>query len=151
MNGTSFFRCWKFLAILTYVVIVCRVQAIEDGTLKIGCQKRSTSGRDYGGEANTTVGGITCQKWSDSQPHNHPFTDVGDHNFCRNPNGAPGGVWCLTTDPRVVWQKCSVPLCPLKALDLSLDNDWKPDENNSYTHASLHIKHRKNCECCHSL
>ena len=26
---------------------------------------------------------------------------------------------------------------PLKALDFSLDNDWRPDENNSYTHASL--------------
>ena len=31
-----------------------------------------------------------------------------------------------------------VPFCPpLKALDFSLDNDDKADENNSYTHASL--------------
>ena len=26
---------------------------------------------------------------------------------------------------------------PLKALDFSLDNDWKVDENKSYTHASI--------------
>ena len=28
----------------------------------------------------------------------------------------------------------------MKALDFSLDNDQKTDENNSYTHASLQIK-----------
>ena len=43
------------------------------------CQQRSTSGRDYIGEINTTVDGIPCQKWSDTQPHDHDFTDVGDH------------------------------------------------------------------------
>ena len=101
---------------------------------QIGCQQRSTSGRSYEGEANTTVDGIPCQRWSDTEPHEHSFTHVGDHNFCRNPNGAwpASQVWCYTTDPEVREQNCSVPFCPtLKALDFSLDNDGKPDENNS--------------------
>ena len=98
-----------------------------------------TSGRSYEGEANTTVDGIPCQRWSDTEPHEHSFTHVGDHNFCRNPNGASQSqVWCYTTDPGHEQQNCSVPFCPpLKALDFSLDNDGEADENNSYTHASL--------------
>ena len=106
-----------------------------------GCQQRSTSGRDYVGEANTTFDGIPCQKWSDTQPHDHSFTHVGDHNHCKNPNNAPE-VWCLTTDPEVPAQLCSVPFCPpLKALDFSLDNDWEWDENKSYTNAILKKEH----------
>ena len=104
------------------------------------CQQRSTSGRDYAGEANTTVDGIPCQRWSDTKPHDHSFTHVGDHNFCRNPIGenSQSQVWCFTIDPEREKQNCSVPFCPfLKALDFSLDYDHEPDETNSYTHASL--------------
>ena len=105
-----------------------------------GCQQRSTSGRSYVGKANTTTDGIPCQKWSDSHPHDHGFTYLGDHNFCRNPDG-DSGVWCFTTDPEEPYQKCPVPYCaPLKALDFSLDNDGKSDENNSHTHASLEME-----------
>ncbi|CAK9096204.1 Hypothetical protein SCF082_LOCUS45180, partial [Durusdinium trenchii] len=32
---------------------------------------------------------------------------LGDHNFCRNPDGAPGGAWCFTEDPFVRWEYCS--------------------------------------------
>ena len=104
----------------------------------IGCKHRSTLGRDYIGRANTTKTGIPCQKWSDTEPHEHQFTDVGDHNHCRNPEGTYSNVWCFTTDPDTESQYCSVPDCPaLKVLDFSLDNDWKRDANGSYTHASL--------------
>ena len=92
------------------------------------------------GEANTTVDGIPCQRWSDTKPHDHTFTHVGDHNFCRNPNGAgsQSQVWCYTIDPEHEKQSCAVPFCsPLKAIDFSLDNDNEPDEDNSYTQASL--------------
>ena len=91
------------------------------------------------GEANTTIDGISCQKWSDARQYDQNFTHVGDHNFCRNPIGSGGSqVWCYTTDPEVPYQYCSVPFCPpLMALDFSLDNDQESDESNSYTHASL--------------
>ena len=111
----------------------------EKESRQIGCQQRSTSGRDYMGEANTTIDGIPCQRWSETHPHDHDFTYVGDHNFCRNPNGASQSqVWCFTTDPKIQSQYCTVPFCPIsRAIDFSLDSDNKPDENASYTHASL--------------
>ena len=139
---------WSFVSRVLLALVVCkcirvacsqRIETQEDQR-QIGCQERSTSGRDYVGEANTADNGIPCQRWSDTQPHDHSFTHVGDHNFCRNPNGgnSQSKVWCYTTDPDHERQTCSIPFCPpLKALDFSLDNDWKPDETNSYTHASL--------------
>ena len=67
------------------ITIVVLSQPISKRQRQISCQHRSTSGRDYVGEANTTVDGIPCQMWSDTNPHDHDFTHVGDHNFCRNP------------------------------------------------------------------
>ena len=154
MKGISYS---SYLTIFSILGIDCsQPRRIEEDQRKIGCQQRSTKGRDYVGEANTTVDGIPCQRWSDTQPHDHDFTHMGDHNFCRNPNGASEShfsnfnlcpnpiesvlsqVWCYTTDPKRKAQYCSVPLCSaLKALDFTLDNDGKPDENNVYTHASL--------------
>ena len=139
MKGKSLFKCLPILIFCGYLSIVSSQHAVEGESRRIGCQQSSTSGRSYAGEASMTVDGIPCQRWSDTEPHNHEFTHVGDHNFCRNPNGASQSqVWCYTTDPQHELQNCSVPFCnPLKALDFSLDNDWEPDENKSYTHASL--------------
>ena len=134
---------WTLLSTHLSILALCKHVCSEpirgqDDRTQIGCQQKSTSGRDYLGEANITVDGIPCQKWSDTEPHDHSFTHVGDHNFCRNPVGDPDGVWCYTTDPGFRQQYCPVPFCPpFKALDFSLDNDSKPDKNNSYTHASL--------------
>ena len=106
---------------------------------EIGCQHRSTKGQDYQGMANTTETRLPCQKWSDTKPHDHKFTYVGDHNHCRNPNGALR-PWCYTTDPPKKSQFCTVPYCsPLKVLDFSLDNDWKRDANGSFSLAYLHM------------
>ena len=138
MKGNSLSKCLPILIFCGYLSIV---RGDGEGIArKIGCQQKSTSGRSYAGEANTTVDGIPCQRWSDTQPHNHSFTHVGDHNFCRNPIGgsSQSQVWCYTMDPEHELQNCSVPFCPpLKALDFSLDNDGEPDKNKSYTHASL--------------
>ena len=47
-------------------------------------------------------------------------------------------VRCFITDSEHTHQNCSAPHCPpSKAIDFSLDNDFSPDVNNSYTHASL--------------
>ena len=109
---------------------------------KIGCQQKSTMGRDYLGEANTTVDGISCRRWSDPDLRAYGFAHVGDHNFCRNPKAVSQfPVWCFTPDPDTPHQICSVPFCsPLKALDFSLDSDSEPDESANYTHASLQQK-----------
>ena len=139
MPRNSFLWSAHILFILGCAVFVSS-QSVEEETKSIGCQEKSISGRTYKGNADTTVDGILCQKWSERTPHMHTFNNVGDHNFCRNPDGS-SQVWCFTTDPKQERGNCSVPFCPpVRALDFSLDNDQQPDENNSYTEATLHKK-----------
>ena len=119
-----------------FLLIICghliTVSSLEERP--IGCQQKSTSGRTYFGEVNTTVKGIPCQRWSEKKPHDHPYSFVGDHNFCRNPYNVYNAsqVWCFTTDPEVPFDYCSVPFCPpLKALDFLLNDAGKIDLDNS--------------------
>ena len=111
MRRTPLWMCINILPILTNVDFIYSSEVFE-GTAKIDCQQKTNSGTSYMGESNTTVEGIPCQRWSDTQPHNHSFTDVGDHNFCRNPTG-DSKVWCYTMNPEVRWQECSIPFCPM--------------------------------------
>ena len=50
----------------------------------IGCLP--TDGTAYTGRANTTVSGRVCQSWANNTPHQHKNTDVGQHNYCRQPD-----------------------------------------------------------------
>ena len=132
------------LCSLVNLLTICMAVKVCFGLDNDECQHKSTMGRDYTGAVNTTRTGIPCQRWSDTQPHNHQFTNVGEHNFCRNPeNSGVNKLWCYTNDSSVQWQYCSVPFCLAptdlkdKVLDFSLDGDWKPDAEGIYTHASL--------------
>ena len=65
-----------------------------------GCQTKTTSGR-------------TCQRWTSQSPHEHSNTPgryldkgLGNHNYCRNPGGTSGGIWCYTIDPHRRWEYC---------------------------------------------
>ena len=103
------------------------------------CQSGYPLGVTYSGRMNVTESGRTCQAWSASEPHEHDYTENGDHNYCRNSYGDDGGVWCFTTDPNQRWEFCRVPRCLLKMvklLDFSTDNDHKPDSNDEYTSAT---------------
>ncbi|XP_077865068.1 uncharacterized protein LOC102808261 [Saccoglossus kowalevskii] len=84
-----------------------------------GCNYRrecytTRNGIDYRGNINRTVSGRICQKWSDQFPHRHqmkpenhrPTKGLGDHNYCRNPNGDKK-PWCYTTDPDVRRESCN--------------------------------------------
>ena len=81
---------------------------------------RGTGGDGYRGCQTKTKTGRTCQKWTDgvgqsssnTDPHGHnvsaanyPNKGLGDHNYCRNPDGEPG-IWCYTTDPDKRWELC---------------------------------------------
>ena len=63
----------------------------------------------YRGCQAQTVTGKTCQKWNIQTPHKHKKVlgekGVGDHNYCRNPDGEDT-IWCYTTDPDKRWDYC---------------------------------------------
>ncbi|XP_066263243.1 deleted in malignant brain tumors 1 protein-like [Branchiostoma lanceolatum] len=75
-------------------------------------------GASYSGTVSVTETGQTCQHWDSQTPHAHDFTPANypssglQQNYCRNPDGEPGGVWCYTTDPGERWDYCDAPACP---------------------------------------
>ena len=72
-----------------------------------GCM--TTDATSYTGNASTTESGMACQIWSDIDDYDY-YTDVGEHNYCRSPDGGKK-VWCFTTDPVIRWEYCDVPFC----------------------------------------
>ena len=53
-------------------------------------------------------------------PRRLPNGGLGDHNYCRNPDGSQGDVWCFTTPGR---NYCDVPSCPgLRVISTILDS-----------------------------
>ncbi len=74
--------------------------------------------KEYRGTMNSTISGRLCQRWSAQSPHTHSRTEgnypgagLGNHNYCRNPDGQSGGAWCYTTDAKVRWEYCDVSDC----------------------------------------
>ena len=72
-----------------------------------------TNEAGYRGGQTKTVSGKTCQKWTSQTPHAHSRTDtnypgkgIGEHNYCRNPDNEPEGIWCYTTDAGSRWEYC---------------------------------------------
>lgn len=79
-------------------------------------ENRQRRGRDYRGRLSYTSEAVTCQRWTSRYPHNHtisqdPDEGIGDHNFCRNPNGQRLRPWCYTLLKNVLWQYCDVTPC----------------------------------------
>ena len=71
-------------------------------------------GEDYRGYVSVTVTGKQCQQWTlqspqghDRTPENYPYSGLGPHNFCRNPDGERT-VWCYTTDPDTRFELCDI-------------------------------------------
>merc|ERR1719324_83924 len=86
---------------------------LSDVCNDLGCRESMTgNGQDYLGCQYQTVSGYTCQNWLEQTPQSHsyipewyPDGHLGDHNFCRNPDG-DSTIWCITTNPSVRWEFC---------------------------------------------
>jgi len=72
----------------------------------------SGNGKDYRGCVSKTKSGKTCQKWTSQSPNEHsrtpqkyPTAGLGDHNYCRNPDGEDG-IWCYVADGSSRWEYC---------------------------------------------
>jgi len=62
-----------------------------------------------------TKTGKTCMKWTVQTPHKHnrtpqkfPNGGLGDHNYCRDPDGKSKMIWCYTTDSKSRWEYCDL-------------------------------------------
>ena len=96
-----------------------------EGTDPESCGCLDTNQDDYRGQIKTPkhnrefTTGVECQRWEAQVPHIHTFSpedypDSGmEDNACRNPDHDPHGPWCFTTDPKVEWGYCDVPVCLL--------------------------------------
>ena len=80
-----------------------QLEAIRADTCKnLGCRETMTgNGQDYLGCQYQTNSGYTCQNWLEQSPQSHsyipewyPDGHLGDHNFCRNPDG-DSTIWSV--------------------------------------------------------
>jgi hypothetical protein len=89
-------------------------ELLADICEQMGCKESMTgNGQDYIGCQYQTNTGRVCQTWSEQSPQEHsyvpdwyPEAHLGDHNFCRNPDG-DSTIWCFTVDPTLRWDYCT--------------------------------------------
>jgi len=98
---------------LCQFVLLIQFWQFFSGSIAASCDETLAGAKDadYRGCQTTTRSGRTCQKWSETTPHSHsmrkdyPDEGLGDHNYCRNPDGEDT-IWCYTSDPSVRWEYC---------------------------------------------
>eukprot|EP00386_Alphamonas_edax_P008696 GDKI01028326.1.p2 GENE.GDKI01028326.1~~GDKI01028326.1.p2 ORF type:complete len:145 (+),score=53.07 GDKI01028326.1:106-540(+) len=86
------------------------------------CYSADSKGSDYQGLVSTTASGRTCQKWVANFPQKSEFA-IGNHNYCRNPDGGKDKPWCYTLDPAREWEYCEVPVCDTTKTDYHAQAD----------------------------
>jgi hypothetical protein len=92
------------------------IQIKKESTEEVGSSNEKLTGAKgnaYRGKQNKSISGKTCQKWTNQTPHKHGNTPekkknlgLGDHNYCRNPDGEKT-IWCYTTDKSKRWEFCT--------------------------------------------
>uniref|UniRef100_A0A3Q3GLH9 trypsin n=1 Tax=Labrus bergylta TaxID=56723 RepID=A0A3Q3GLH9_9LABR len=80
----------------------------------------NSRGRDYRGVVGTTESGAHCLPWNSDLLYDElhvgtmsssPLKGLGEHAFCRNPDGDKK-PWCYTlNDGAISWEYCDVPSC----------------------------------------
>ncbi|XP_035682841.1 plasminogen-like [Branchiostoma floridae] len=89
--------------------------------------KGEPDGSDYRGNISVTRSGKTCQRLSFSHSHRYlpEYYPELVENYCRNPGGDVGTIWCYTMDPDTRWDYCIHPACPFVCIGSSAGSDYR--------------------------
>merc|ERR1719478_1721575 len=136
------------LAALVLAILAGAVSAgNQPSAFDLSCYEESDKGESYKGLATSTASGRTCQVWVKTKPHKvgiEPSNDngLGNHNYCRNPDGSEDKPWCFTMDPSPEHKKetCSVKVCE------GMKRDFKDEAETLATKVASH-----DCECAAQL
>jgi len=119
----------------------------SESTMDSCCKKDDPKCFKYKGTKTTTCSGKKCQAWNQQSPHHrhHEITKskfvAGDFetNYCRNPDGSPGGAWCYTMDTNTRWEYCGIPTCEAQgSSECCSDSDCKDYRGKlSYTQSGM--------------
>lgn len=99
-------------------------------SMSVGCsfvvkECMTSDGKDYNGRQQHSFTGKICRNWNEI---NLKFTDldtgVGDHNFCRNPDGSEK-PWCYVSDSNGEAKKeaCDIKICQEQNLPEALGTE----------------------------
>ena len=77
---------------------------------------QTVDGQGYAGTVAVSQSGATCQAWSSHSDtvDSDQLPDVSVEaasNYCRNPDGKTGGVWCYIGDTDSEWEHCDLAVC----------------------------------------
>ncbi|CAG0891573.1 unnamed protein product [Darwinula stevensoni] len=126
-NPTGLAKPWCFVDDDGLKIEFCWIRSCDDFSLP-EC-KLSQKGGEYVGVKDKTISGFDCIPWLDADSsggdrirglRKGSFSDelTDSHNFCRNPNGNPGGPWCnivVPGKPNLKWEYCDVSFCDFDA------------------------------------
>mmetsp|Transcript_60128 Transcript_60128/g.111500 ORF Transcript_60128/g.111500 Transcript_60128/m.111500 type:complete len:172 (-) Transcript_60128:64-579(-) len=120
---------------LALILVACSWQAMAlvrksdpVSGFDLSCYEASDKGLGYKGLITSTSSGRTCQNWLEKTPHDISQTPtsengLGNHNYCRNPDGSEEKPWCYTMDPATPKETCAVPLCAADDRDYTAEAD----------------------------
>jgi len=105
------------------------------------CYVESGKGKKYVGLMKSSNSGRACRNWLEQGKYSPTTPGIGNHNYCRNPNGDKDKPWCYVKDPNKDWEYCEVPVCkavgkapkPWKAPKGSKSDDAESDGPCEYT------------------
>ncbi|CAG0904076.1 unnamed protein product [Darwinula stevensoni] len=148
-NPTGLARPWCFVDENGLKVEFCWIRPCDDFSAP-EC-KLSQKGGEYVGVKDKTISGFDCIPWLNLESSDGDrirgarkgsFSDelTNSHNFCRNPNGNPGGPWCNINprQPKMKWEYCDVSFCDF---DASQRTPESGDEYKSKPAECIQTKH----------